>query len=96
MTSHLLFSNHVTIVANFEKFLISPGFLLNFRKVTKFQRISPKALRVMEKKLRAGSLKTPPNRIGFKTRQTFLKLYDFTSQNLKTTEDVHLLSLKNF
>ena len=52
MTSHLLFSNHVTIVANFEKFLIPLGFLLNFRKVTKFQRVSSKALRVTEEKLR--------------------------------------------
>ena len=32
MTSHLLFSNHVTMFANFEKCLISPGFLFNFRK----------------------------------------------------------------
>ena len=32
MTSHLLFLNHVTMVANFEKFLISPDFPLNFRK----------------------------------------------------------------
>ena len=38
MTSHLLVSNHVTMVANFEK--NSPGFLLNFR------RVSSKALRV--------------------------------------------------
>ena len=51
-TLHLLFSNHVTMVANFEKFLTSPDFLLNFRKVTKFQRVSSKARRVMEKKLR--------------------------------------------
>ena len=57
MASHLLSSNHVTMVANFEKILISPGFLLNFRKVTKFQTLSSKALRVMEKKLRG--LKTP-------------------------------------
>ena len=60
MTSHLLFSNHVTMVANFEKILISPGFLLNFRKVTKFQRVSSKALRVMEKKLIGGVPKDPP------------------------------------
>ena len=59
MTSHLLFSNHVTMFANFEKFLISPRFLLNFRKVTKFQRVSSKALRVMEKKPR-GIPKDPP------------------------------------
>ena len=32
MTSYLLFSNHVTMVTNFEKLLILPGFLLNFRK----------------------------------------------------------------
>ena len=44
MTSHLLVSNHVTMVANFEK--NSPGCLLNFRKVIKFERVSSKALRV--------------------------------------------------
>ena len=54
LTSHLLFSSHVTMFANFEQFLISPGFILNFRKVTKSQRISSKALRVMVKKLREG------------------------------------------
>ena len=59
MTSHLLLSNHVTMFANFEKLLISPGFLLNFRKVTKFQIVSSKALRVMEKKPR-GVPKDPP------------------------------------
>ena len=32
MTSHLLFANHVTMVASFETFLISPGFLLNFKE----------------------------------------------------------------
>ena len=32
MTCHLLFSNRVTMVASFEKFLILPGFPLNFRK----------------------------------------------------------------
>ena len=59
MTSHLSFSNHVTMVATFENLKISPGFLLNFRKVTKFQRASSKALRVMEKKLK-GVPKYPP------------------------------------
>ena len=28
MTSHLLFSNYVTMVVNFEEFLTLPGFLL--------------------------------------------------------------------
>ena len=61
MTSHLLFSNHVTMVANFEKCLISPGFILNSKK-SKFQRVSSKPLRVMEKKLKEGGgvPKDPP------------------------------------
>ena len=42
MTSHLLFSNHVTMFANFEKFLISPGFLLNFRKSHQISKIKLK------------------------------------------------------
>ena len=48
MTSHLLFLNHVTMAVSFENVLISPGFLLNFilGKVTKFQRVSSKSLRV--------------------------------------------------
>ena len=37
------------MVANFEIFLISPGFLLNFRKITKFERVTSKSLRVMDK-----------------------------------------------
>ena len=79
MTPDLLFSNYVTMVANFEKFLISPGFLLNFRKVAKFQRVSSKALRVMEEKLR-GSLKTPPgsNRVKkiFNVQCAITHIYD--------------------
>ena len=59
MTSHLLFSNHVTMVANFEKLLISPGLVLNFRKI-KFQSVSSKALRVMKKKLREVFSPPPP------------------------------------
>ena len=39
------------MAANFENFLISPDFPINFRKVTKFQRIISKALRVMDKNL---------------------------------------------
>ena len=31
-----LWSCHVTLTSNFEKFFISPNFVLNFRKVTKF------------------------------------------------------------
>ena len=42
------------MVANFEKFLISSGIILNFRKVTKFQRVSSKALKVMEKEPKGG------------------------------------------
>ena len=38
MTSHLLFSNHVTMVANFEKLLISPCFPFNFRKSRKISK----------------------------------------------------------
>ena len=64
MTSHLLFSNHVATVANFEKFLISPRFLLNLGKVTRFQRVISKALRVMEKKRML-----PLERIGLKVAQ---------------------------
>ena len=63
MTSYLLFSNHATMVANFEKLLISLSFLLNFRKLTKFERVILKALRIMEENC-GGSLKTPgPNRV---------------------------------
>ena len=50
VTSHLLLSYHVAMVVNFETFLISPRFLLNFRKITKFQRFSSKALKFIEKK----------------------------------------------
>ena len=32
MTSYKLFSDHVTMVTNFENFQISSGFILNFRK----------------------------------------------------------------
>ena len=32
LTSQQLFSSHVTMAANFEKFLISPGFMLKFGK----------------------------------------------------------------
>ena len=42
---------HVTVVANFEKYLISSGSVLHFRKVAKFQRVSSKALRGMGKNL---------------------------------------------
>ena len=38
------------MVASSEKYLISPGFQLNFRKVTMFERAISKALRVMAKK----------------------------------------------
>ena len=60
MTSHLLFSNNMTMVVNFEKNLILPGFLLNFRDCHRIsKRVSSKALRVMEKKL-TGVPKAPP------------------------------------
>ena len=39
------------MAAKFEKFLISPAFPINFRKLTEFQRIIPKALKVMDKNL---------------------------------------------
>ena len=39
----LIFSNHVIIVANFEKIFILSGFIFNFGKVAKFQRISSKS-----------------------------------------------------
>ena len=48
------------MAANFENFLISPDFPINFRKVTKFQRIISKALRVMSKNLWGGVPKDPP------------------------------------
>ena len=35
------------MVTNFENNLISPGYLLNFMKVTKFERVIAKALRVI-------------------------------------------------
>ena len=60
ITSHLLFSNHVTIVVNFEKFLFH---LISYKilgKVTKFQRLRSKALRVMAKKLKGSP---GPNRV---------------------------------
>ena len=47
------------MAANFENFLISPDFPINFRKVTKFQRIISNALRVMDKNL-WGVPKDPP------------------------------------
>ena len=37
--------------ANFEKNFILPGFLLNFRKVAKFQNFNSKVLRVIDKNL---------------------------------------------
>ena len=49
------------MVVKFEKFLISPGFILNF--IITFQRVSSKALRVMVKKL-TGVRKDPLDRIG--------------------------------
>ena len=39
------------MVANFEKIKNSPSFILNFRKSTKFQKVSYKALRVMDEDL---------------------------------------------
>ena len=54
MTSHLIFSNHVTIDANLEQFLISPGFLLNFRKSHQISTVSSTALRVMEEEIEGG------------------------------------------
>ena len=64
MTSHLLFSNHVTMVANFEKFLISASFILNVRKSNKISELAQK-LRIG---LRVG--KEPgPNRVNVKMRR---------------------------
>ena len=39
------------MAANFENLFISPGFPLNFRKVTEFQRNTSKSPRVMDKNL---------------------------------------------
>ena len=56
MTSHLSFSNHVITVANFEKLLISPSFISNFRKSrVSYQQINWKVLRVFDKNLRGHS-----------------------------------------
>ena len=51
MTPRLLVSNHMIVDANLENFFISPGFVLNFRKVAKFERVSSKVLRVMDKNI---------------------------------------------
>ena len=42
MASHLLFSNHMTMVVNFEKFLTSPGFLLILEKSSNFKELAQK------------------------------------------------------
>ena len=62
------------MVANFNKFLISPGFMLNFRKVTKFQRVISKALRVMAKKLRGFPKDPPLDRIGLMVETCHVQL----------------------
>ena len=65
MTCHLLFSNHVTMVANFEKFLISLGFLLHFRKSHQISKSQLKSSESYGEKTVGGSLKDPPlDRIG--------------------------------
>ena len=70
MTSHLLFSNHVTMFANFEKFLISPGFLLNFRQGHQISKIKLKSSEIYGEKTE-GVPKDPLDRIGLKVRGTF-------------------------
>ena len=60
-------------VANLEKLLISPDFLLDLGEVTKFERVSSKALRVMDRKALEGifssltssnRVKHPPSELG--------------------------------
>ena len=58
MTSHLLFSNHVIMFINFEKFSISPGFLLNFRKSHQISKSYRKSSESYEEKTE-GFPKTP-------------------------------------
>ena len=62
MTSYKLFSNQVIVIANFEKNLISPGFILSFRKNAKSQRPCSKALGGMDKNFffGGGVPKDPP------------------------------------
>ena len=64
MTSHLLFSNHVTMVANFENFLTSLGFLLNFRKSHQISKSYFKSSNRYGEKLRGLVPKDPLDRIG--------------------------------
>ena len=55
--SLIILMAHVVMAANLKKNFISPGFPINFRrKVTKFQRMIPKPLKVMDKNLWGGSL----------------------------------------
>ena len=50
VTSHQFFSNHVTTVANFEKIVISPDFIQNFRESHQVSKVSLKSFENCAKK----------------------------------------------
>ena len=60
MTTHQIWSCHVTLAANFENFYFSPNFILNFRKVTKFGENWLKNKKVTAKSKTRGGKHPPP------------------------------------
>ena len=63
MTTHQIWSCHVTLASNSENFYFSPNSILNFRKVTKFEGNWLKNKNSHRKK-QIGGWKTPPVLIG--------------------------------
>ena len=84
--THQIWSCHVTLALNSEKFYFLPNSILNFRKVTNFEGDWLKNKKVTGKK-QIGGGKDPPVLIGL---TTWLTIYVLTQRFLQMTP----LSLK--
>ena len=78
------------MAANFENFKISLDFPINFRKVTKFQRIISKALRVIDRNLWRVPKDPPPGLSRVKTTWKILKSAIGKTQKTSGIEKINI------
>ena len=77
-TTHKIWSCHVTVVSNSQKFYFSPNSVLIFRKITKFVGNWLKNKKVTGKK-QIGVWKTPPVLIGLTNCVRSVRQNDWTT-----------------